>query len=800
MRRNLFKRNKLIYLISIMLVSLILAGSVLAQGTQPQNTTSNLGSINSLTVAAASPFGKETPAKPANTYTLPNKAPVNITGNTYYVSAKDGSDDNSGTLDKPFATISKAAYIMVAGDACMIREGTYRETLKPQNSGSSNKPILFSSYNNEKVVISGADQIKDFSKYKDNTYQAQMDWSMGLGRDQVFVDGEAVIQARYPNKDIRASSPVTYSNLFPTRGYFYVDYNFRNMVKSPYLTQTSKDYWKGGIFVGGQNAVWAWQSAEISSSKKGQITLRNMTSNWWFPLPDFYSAESSEGYITNSLNALDTAGEWHNQNDKLYIWMPKSDDPAKHKVEAKKRLLAIDLTDKQNIYIFGIDTFAASITMTRSENCSFDRGTATYTSHFQLFNDARSGFIDGLANRSEVKSPMSGQVGIYISGKNNKFINSTVRYSAGAGLYLSGYGTIVENNIIHDVGYACTYLGGIFATDEWNNIGSKDNIKLGNYKIRYNTIYNTGRSGIHLGSFDTSIAQYAGSEISFNQIFNTVLFTSDGGSFYSYSSNLGSNGKRTQIHSNLFWNCFRKSGTGVVYSDNLVEGIDFGNNLFWGHTYANQSSILMKFDSKNKDNLPKNIGGNKNLGVKDILPTDLPNSAYPGGKAYFTGAMHGENPTIKAIPTLPKAKPYIAPTGEILRTKWTATASSSYDEYCAPKYAFDKDDMYTYWRTEENVQSPSDWYLLDMKSVQTFSRIIMKCSGYNSPRAYIVTVSQDGKKWSEPVGMGDSCQDLLDIKLFGIQKARYIKISQTERTTDGWGQMWMIQDLRVYKQ
>ncbi len=42
--------------------------------------------------------------------------------------ATNGSDSNSGTIDKPFATLGKAQSKVMAGDTVYIRQGTYRVT------------------------------------------------------------------------------------------------------------------------------------------------------------------------------------------------------------------------------------------------------------------------------------------------------------------------------------------------------------------------------------------------------------------------------------------------------------------------------------------------------------------------------------------------------------------------------------------------------------------------------------------------------------------------------------------------
>ena len=45
---------------------------------------------------------------------------------TNYFVATNGSDTNSGTIEKPFATLRKAQSKVVAGDTVYIRRGTYK--------------------------------------------------------------------------------------------------------------------------------------------------------------------------------------------------------------------------------------------------------------------------------------------------------------------------------------------------------------------------------------------------------------------------------------------------------------------------------------------------------------------------------------------------------------------------------------------------------------------------------------------------------------------------------------------------
>jgi hypothetical protein len=137
---------------------------------------------------------------------------------TYYVS-KSGNDFNAGTAtNTAYLTIQKAASVMNAGDTCYILSGTYRETVTPARSGTSNAPITFTAYPGATAIISGADVLTlSWSVYSNSIYQA----STASSFRQLFVDGEMMNEARWPNAavDNLLSAPrstpsvCTYTNL-----------------------------------------------------------------------------------------------------------------------------------------------------------------------------------------------------------------------------------------------------------------------------------------------------------------------------------------------------------------------------------------------------------------------------------------------------------------------------------------------------------------------------------------------------------------------------------------------------------
>jgi len=62
---------------------------------------------------------------------------------TFFVGGANASDRNPGTASEPFATIQKAANVAQPGDVVKIRDGIYRETVVPANSGTEAAPIVF---------------------------------------------------------------------------------------------------------------------------------------------------------------------------------------------------------------------------------------------------------------------------------------------------------------------------------------------------------------------------------------------------------------------------------------------------------------------------------------------------------------------------------------------------------------------------------------------------------------------------------------------------------------------------------
>lgn len=90
----------------------------------------------------------------------------------YHV-AKNGSDQNPGTEQRPFLTINKAASVAMAGDTVIVHEGEYREWVKPKHKGLSDKRrITYQAADGEKVIIKGSERIQIWQHVEGNVWKA----------------------------------------------------------------------------------------------------------------------------------------------------------------------------------------------------------------------------------------------------------------------------------------------------------------------------------------------------------------------------------------------------------------------------------------------------------------------------------------------------------------------------------------------------------------------------------------------------------------------------------------------------
>jgi alpha-N-arabinofuranosidase len=92
----------------------------------------------------------------------------------YHVS-NGGLDENPGTKEKPFRSISTAASVAGPGDTITVHEGVYRERINPPRGGSSDEQrIVYQAAEGDEVVIKGSEIVKGWKKLQNDTWQVSI--------------------------------------------------------------------------------------------------------------------------------------------------------------------------------------------------------------------------------------------------------------------------------------------------------------------------------------------------------------------------------------------------------------------------------------------------------------------------------------------------------------------------------------------------------------------------------------------------------------------------------------------------
>lgn len=453
---------------------------------------------------------------------------IKLTPTTYYV-AKTGSDANSGiTLATPFLTIQKAATVMVAGDVCYIRGGTYRETVTPTNSGAAGYPIVFMPYAGETVIVSGADVLNPtWSTYSGSIYQAT---TTNVFR-QLFVDGNMMNEARWPNAQVN-------DLLGAPRG--IVESSVTSNTDLTCSALPSVDLVGATLHLRPGKPLWEYVHYTRNISAYNTLTKQI---SWTSPISTTFKVQSNDVfYVYGKLSLLDAAAEWYldTAGDKIYLWTPDNASPATHTVEVKSRTEGFVLDNRSYVAVSGMFVFAAGISMLNTTNCVVDGCHLRYVRH-----DTTADW--GLVNTA------GQQTACGVSGSGSVWQNSSIMYSSQDGIKLSDTGALVTNCVIRNVNYYPGYDYGAVTV-----YGS-------NHKVIGNTLTDSGRELIWHP--ESSACEFA-----YNDMRRGQRMTYDGGGMYCNASD----GAGTKIHHN--W--VNDSLVGI-YVDNGSDNYIIYRNVCW---------------------------------------------------------------------------------------------------------------------------------------------------------------------------------------------------------------------------
>jgi len=87
----------------------------------------------------------------------------------------NASDENRGTVNRPFATIGRAAAVLKPGQKVIVHEGVYRECVRPERGGEGpDSMIAYEAASGEEVVVKGSEVWKPACKVSEG-------WHTGAG-------------------------------------------------------------------------------------------------------------------------------------------------------------------------------------------------------------------------------------------------------------------------------------------------------------------------------------------------------------------------------------------------------------------------------------------------------------------------------------------------------------------------------------------------------------------------------------------------------------------------------------------
>ncbi len=536
----------------------------------------------------------------------------------FYVAA-DGSDDNDGSFEKPFATIEKARDVIRTldktgrtGITVAIKAGNYRVstlTFTEEDSGTEECPITYCAYGDGEVVLNAgvtlnpadfqvvsgeaADRINEVAKGKvvsvdlgiygitaedyghmtviGSFHQASKydgDY-VGTISCELFVDGQRQTIARYPNNGWLRTGKVLDMGLpyeLPDGTVLEEFANTRNPRPSTYAVdkelaermngwQINEDIWVYGYWV----HEWADSSSPLQNF---DYEKRTMTPKF---VHTYGAKKDAPFYFYNVLEELDVEGEWY--------------------------------LDRENgiLYMYQTENFAdADISMSLSENAIILGENATHLIFRGLtVQGTRGDAISMEGNGITLDACLIQNIGgnaVYLKGYNNQVTNSEITHTGKGGIILDG-GDIATltpgncrayNNHIHDWSEITrTYQPAVTLRG------------VGNL-CDHNEIYNSPHMAITFEG-PNHIIEY-------NVIHDVVLEAEDAGAIYSYRS-------MTRYGVTIRYNAIYDLGTPGQYSPTAIymDGVNgqtiygnllvniplFGIKLGSGRDYICQNNIVL---------------------------------------------------------------------------------------------------------------------------------------------------------------------------------------------------------------
>lgn len=554
-------------------------------------------------------------------------------GTIHYI-APDGDDAHPGTLAAPFRTVQRCADVAVAGTACTLRAGVYRETVTPAHSGTPSNPITFRSYPGEIAILSGADIVTSWTHIASDRYTAALDWDFNtrhsgdsdhqVSNDQLFFDGLMLPEARWPNIPYDRATRTTNGDMAQADDAALTDethatYYDADLAAIPAGTfdGTQITFAPGYKLVHGTCDVTQQTTAAVSLACNPDPGAwgHNATLGGAYRMP----SPGNYYYLWGTLDALDAPGEWfHAADGTLTLLSPDGSDPAVHLVEARRRAWVLDLRGREHIVVDGLHFFAGAIQYDDdTHHTTIQNIEMRYPWHVQ---ELLPFYYTG------------GTQALRVRGTYNVISDSLLAHSPAAMFRLDGAHNRVANNVIREAGY----MGSGAAV-------SRSSDALASSIVTQNTIFDVG---------SVAVGADPGLDITYNDLYRSHLLISDLGTIYGW----GSDGHDAVIAYNLvhdnngernpdldYW------GGHGIYLDDDTYNYRIYRNVVWDTTspgifvYGTNGTVVTDYDAGAASN--RSIYNNTVLGTMsasaksdyDGLPQTLTGTTFVNNIATIVG-------------------------------------------------------------------------------------------------------------------------------------------------------------------
>lgn len=490
-----------------------------------------------------------------------------LQGTNYYVATSYGSDSNNGTsINTPFKTIGKAASVMSSGDKCYIRQGRYHETITIDDlDGSSGSVIVFTNYNNERVVVDGTTPItSNWTQVGSSNI-----WRTKLSADiwQLFLNWEEQVMARWPNAKF-SDDTIWDNDNYWAKGTIDDDenaYTNGTIIDDPYtnLAGTTIDLNATGFDLDETNKQ-AIAILNLGSFRTWSRLVTSHTGNTFnYATVPNWKTKHHYYYLEGRKEFLDQAGEWwydtYNNADSLYYYAANGVNPNRLDFRGKVQSYGFSITGSQYVQIKNLEFFATTVYFSNGDNC------LVYGCNF-MYPSCSKRMIRTVDTEPEMTKFASGSSGSSIR-------NCAFRNTDGTALEMWGGTDTVDNCYFNKIDYSVADNSSIMLTIRMNGTsnvfrkntvhrtGGSATVMVGDAGlVEYNNLYDTG----HLQSDGSMIQFMEGQQDGAICRYNWLHDTEKYGARFDHSGTAdGTNGI---MHHNLAWNC--ESGGIMVKGDN----------------------------------------------------------------------------------------------------------------------------------------------------------------------------------------------------------------------------------------